>query len=287
MTLNMQVYPARCAVILCLLAILLCTPLPSQAAEAVYEGSGWGSPEDTVGVYLEGLKEQNVQKMISAHAVETYIDGFDLAAQIARNGAYTGLMVPSMPNSNAIMRGLNIESRRNEIARTALWQMTTICLPEQDLLSKPTVFSGDSRAEDAQTFVDGLDAALGAIDFSTLEVLYFNPPEEIAEMYGSEKNQANLHAQATCYGADELRSVVAVFVVDGKLGALCCDTIRYGDQWYMFRSNGNIAALIGLSADTGGMVAVDYEDLTALRDQLDANEQALLDALLVKALSHM
>lgn len=254
--------------LVCLLAAAIGAPLLSHAEQGLYEGAGWDTPEEAVMEYLQGLKEQDIGKMISAHAVETYIDHFDLQAQLVRLRTYMMSMVPRLPNTNALARSINIESRKNEIVQSILWQMTTICLPEQDF-SQAVAFGGEDTEKEAVAFVSGLDDALGAVDFSTLEVLRFIPPGAIAEMYATEANQKNLRAQSAVYGADEARSVVAVFTVDGKAGALCCDVMRYGDQWYMFRCNGNIGVLIGLSAFTGGVAAIDLDMLEDLGDQHD------------------
>lgn len=73
---------------------------------------------------------------------------------------------------------------------------------------------------------------------------------------------------------------MAVFTVDGRMGVLCCDVMRYGDHWYINSAGGNIANLIGFSAYTGGMIALDIEEITVLRDQMNDEEQAWLDTIL-------
>jgi len=253
----------RSWVALCLLAILACTPLLSYA-ERIYEGPGWASPEDAILFYLEGLKEQDLEKMISAFAVETYIDHFDLEMQLERIRAYNMAMVPRLPNSHDLLRAINVEARKNEIVQTVLWQMTTICLPERDF-SMTTSFPKEDADENSMTaFVEALENAFAAVDFDTLQHKLFIPPERINERYMSEQNQANIVRSCAPFGVDEAHSVVALFTVDGKFCVLCCDVARYGDRWFMFRPGGNIANLLGLPLLNGGVVAVPQEDMGTL-----------------------
>ena len=181
------------------------------------------------------------------------------------------------------MRAINIDARKSEIVQGALFHMTVICLPEQDFtLTIP--FAGEDVDNETRAFVEELESAFGAVDFSTLNVLRFTPPEEISELYASEHNQENIKRQTAPTGADEARSVVAVFTVADKFCALSCDVMRYGDRWFMYKPHGYIAAIMGLSVLTGGMVAVPIEELMALRGELDTDAQIRLDALLIGVL---
>lgn len=261
---------ARAWLMACLLIVAACMPLASHAEQASYEGPGWDTPEDAVSFYLEGLKEQDLGKMISAYAVETYVGHFDLQAHLARIKSYFMTMVPRMPNSNGMFRAVNVEARKSEIVQSIVWQMASICQPGQDFTQTVT-FTGENADEETRTFVEGLENAYAAVDFSTLEVLLFTPPEKISEIFLSEKVQENIKAQAAPFGPDEARSVVALFTVDNKLYALCCDVMRYGDRWYMYKPSGIIGAIVGLSSLTGGVVPVPQEELEAgALENLDA-----------------
>ena len=259
----------------CLLVICLCAPLFAHADQMTYEGPGWDTPEDAVRYYLEGLKEQDLGKMIGAYAVETYIDHFDLRAMLTRMGAYTPGMTPRLPSAGDLLRAINIEARKNEIVHSIQFQMTSICLPEHDF-SRSIPFARDTIDEEVEAFVGGLEKAFGAIDFGTLNVLLFVPPEFISELYASESNQENIKRQIAPTGADEARSVVAVFAVGSKACVLFCDVMRYEDRWFMLRAQGNIGNLLGLSWDTGGLIAVSRIELLALWNELGPDVQQQL-----------
>lgn len=254
---------------ICLLVVCACVPLISYADQTAYEGAGWDTPEDAVLVYLEGMKEQDLNKMISAYAVETHIDHFNLQAQLERIRTYTITMTPRMPNATNLLRGINTEARKNEIVQSILWQMSALCLQErmQDFY-EPIVFQEENFAEETKAFVKELDRAFKAPDFGTLNVLRFTPPEEISELYVLEVNQENIKKQTVPYGADEVRSVIAVFALDDKVGAFCCDAARYGDRWFIHKPGGNIGNLIGISPMTGGIVAGTVEEMAVVLDSM-------------------
>jgi hypothetical protein len=239
--------------------------------EWALEGPGSDTPEEAVLLYLEGLKEQNLEKMISAYALETYVDRFDLAAQLKRMHAYTPSMVPRVPNASPLLRSLNIEARRSQVTQAVLWQLHSLCMPAQAAQDpmQPISFSGENIEQDIDAFVAGLEAAYTSQDFSTLNVLRFIPPEGISELYASERNQQNLAAQAAPYGIDELRSVVAVFTVGDRYAGIACDVARYGDRWYMHNPSGNIASIWGLSSQYYGVISGSLQEMTALLSELN------------------
>lgn len=254
-------------------------PLLSHADQKTYEGAGWDVPEDAVLHYLEGLKEQNIGKMISAYAVKTYIDHFDLKAQLALLGMHDMHMTPPMPNSGNILREINIESRKNQIVESILWQITSICLPGQDF-SKAVLLTSENGGEEVSVFVERIEKAFGAVDFGTLKFLHFTPPGQVNELYASESNQEKIRAMIAPFGAAELRGVIAFFTIDGNYCVIACDVIRYGDRWFIHRSNGNIGALMALDPTPSGVLSIPQDELINGFEELDTRTQGILGDLL-------
>ena len=260
-----------------LLAFCVCAPAP--AAADTWEGPGWDTPEEAVLYYLEGLKEQDLDKMIGAYAVETYVDSFDMAAQIGRIGVFTMSMMPRMPNTGSLLRSINIEDRKREIVQSVYLQLTSVCLPEADFSYPVNLTGGDG--DEAKTFVEQLEEAYGAVDFGALRVVGFIPPETISEVYASDRNQEMLSAQIAPSGADEARSLIASFTLEGKVCALFCDAVRYGDRWFIKSSLGNASMLAGVTPLTGGMLAIPAEEVADfLRNTLGGDAQELMDMYL-------
>ncbi|MCL1855474.1 MAG: hypothetical protein FWF86_07045 [Clostridia bacterium] len=269
----------RSWLLVCLLGICACMPLKAGADDHTYEGPGWDTPEDAVTYYLEGMKEQDIGKMIGAYAVETYIDHFNFGAQLARIGVYSMSEVPRMPNAGNLLRSINIEARKHEIAQSILLQLSSICLPWLDFSAPISLWS--ESGEKANAFVEELESAFGAVNLHTLVVMGFVPPEMISKHYGSEANRNNMLAQYAPAGADDARSVVAAFVFDDKVGILCCDAIRYEDRWFMSKAQGNIGLLLNFSQLTGGMVAFPKDDVVnIIGDALGADVQEIVDEFL-------
>ena len=91
---------------ICLLLVCAIMTQLSHADQKTYEGSGWNTPEDAVLHYLDGLKEQDLDKMISAYAVESYIDHFDPQAYLERYYQFYPCMTPHIPNTDGFTRGI-------------------------------------------------------------------------------------------------------------------------------------------------------------------------------------
>jgi len=55
--------------------------LIAHAEQRIYEGPGWDMPEGAILLYLKGLKEQDIDMIVGAYAVETYLGGLDADLQ--------------------------------------------------------------------------------------------------------------------------------------------------------------------------------------------------------------
>ena len=251
------------------------TPPPEGYPAPTHEGPGWDTPEEAVLHYLEGFKEQNLYKMIGAYAVETYVELFDLQAQLERITVYSMNMVPRMPNAGSLLRQINIETRKNEIVQSILWQISSACLPDQDF-SAIIPFTGKENEETAAEFLGRITAAIESVDFSQLKFICFIPPELIVEVYASERNQKTMQAQSAHLHCLEVRSMIAVFTVSGNVGLLTCDAVRYDAGWFMLRTPGNSGWLLNLSAMSGGVVVMPLDEVLRLFADLDAPQQELI-----------
>ena len=247
---------------ICLLAVCAQMPQLSHADSKTYEGSGWATPEEAVLCYLEGLKEQDLDKIISAYAVETYTDRFDFQAYLERMRSFNAFLTPRMPNTGGLLRDMSIIARKNQIASSLYYQILTICMPGRDF-SMAIHLAREDEGESVTAFIEEFEGAFGAVDFGTLQFICFSPPEQFSDLYASEENQEKLKVQSVYYGSDEVRSACALFLVDRSICILMCDVVRYGDLWYMLRTSGNIGSLMGpmrgLDA-SGGIILIPLDE---------------------------
>jgi hypothetical protein len=238
------------------LAFLLTLAGPGQAAASgdaappPYEGPGWETPEDAVQAYLDAFGKADLRGMVSAFAIETYVEHFDFEAQLDRLGAYLPQAEIPYPNANDFFKAMNVEKRRSGIVNSIHYQFFTLRFPEIDL-GMLTSFSGDGAPTPGE-FADRMNAVTqGPAEGYAL--LAFADPASLSEHYLQPRNQENLAKLAGIYGAEELQSMAALIAVEGKPHLLCCDAIRYGDKWYLCSLGGNIGALLGMSVMQGGL----------------------------------
>lgn len=117
-----------------LVALILCgSASPALAAPIPYEGNGSESAEDAARLYLEGIRDSDLSKALSAFAIETYANHFDYQAQIMRIGAYLpASMNIKFPAVNDLAASLNVETRQNEIINAIVMQQFMFYAPEMD-----------------------------------------------------------------------------------------------------------------------------------------------------------
>lgn len=221
----------------------------------IVEGMGFNSPEDAAEAYLEGLRNTDLNCMISTFAVESYAENYNFEAAMNRMKVYVPSQEIKLPNSNEFITAMNIESRRSSVTNMILRQYLFLCDSEFDQ-SQPQIMEDDLVISE---FVAQLNKNLNTNKFQTLEVLGFIPPEALTDMYSSEQNQKNIARLAEIYGADELVCRVAVFELDGSRYMLCLDAVDYGGKWYISQFGGNIGALMSVASFTMGIVPVPTE----------------------------
>ena len=85
--------------------------------KATIEGKGFETPEEAMIAFAEAIRSGDMDQILSVHAVETYVDRYDLEAYIDYTHTYLPTMDCPMPNTDANTRAMNIVFRQNTIAR--------------------------------------------------------------------------------------------------------------------------------------------------------------------------
>jgi len=218
----------------------------------IYEGPGCATPEDAVRLYLEGIQNEDLGKMLSAFAIETFVERFDYTGQLRRIRSYIPFSITAHPSVSSLFTTMNIESRKQEIVNAIKFQLVVFHLTDYDPVIS-TMFRSDDLDAEIAAFVKHFEDNLGTLALRDLELVGFIPPNQLSEMYDEEKNQEQRASSAEICRADEFRSVAALFTVGGKGYYLCCDALQYGDQWYLFRLGGNISNLLLIDQWAGGI----------------------------------
>ncbi len=252
------------------------------------EGPGFGTPEDAAKAYLTGLRDQDIDAMVSTFAVESYAEHYNFEAYLKRLNAYTPVMEMPFPNTSGYTRQMNIESRRSRIVNQILDQYTQFHAPDVFGNGEITSFVDSDVSEFVQDFEkDTKDyvckdlSVVAALSMSDLpdepswdDIEELIPRgalddlptdwmegqlETLTQAYKSERNQDNMTQIAEIYGADseDVDNIVVLFKADNKTWVFCPEVIRYNGKWYIESLQGNLASLAGFSVFTGGIMPID------------------------------
>ena len=221
------------------------------AAAAKMEGDGYASAEKAAEAYLQAFKAANLSGMLSAFALETYVDNYDLEAQLARLKAYSLSSDPSLPASNDFTRDLNFHQRTGNVTAAIRFQYLTIFT--SDLKALDGITMSLTSDDDISRLAMQLGNPAYLESLQGMELGEFLPPENLNEHYLSEQNRLNMQKIASICGADEMKSVAVPATIDEQEYLFCFDAVRYGSQWYLSSLSGNIGALLNIPTFSGGV----------------------------------
>lgn len=224
------------------------------AASAPYEGQGYGSPEDAVRAYLEGMQNGDLSQMLAAFAIESYAARYDFQGQLEWTKVYLPSVPGTLPNASPLFQAINVETRKAEVVRDVMYQLLAFNMPDTVDSAAPVVFAGDDAAAQVAQFVQHMEEATHNLALASLQITGFVPPESLHDMYTDPKNRENVDRKRQIIGADEIRSVAMQFTAEGRSCILCCDVARYGEAWYLISFGGNIGNLLGIPATHGGIM---------------------------------
>ena len=217
------------------------------------EGDGFDSPEEAVTVYLDGLAHHDIKEMMSAFAVETYAENYDLERYLERMQAY----IPTynyIPTISDFSLELNIEQRRSDVIK--LIRSHYLVLTYSDVVLGEDAHSAIPM-EDSDSAEEFMDSLFVSDDTGYLDEIEFDgtfiDPVSLNEQYASENNRNNMANSAKIYNADELVSTACRFSTEKGEFLLCLDEVRYGKRWYLNAESSNIAILLGLDSLLYGM----------------------------------
>ena len=238
---------AAVVAVVCLALVL--TGVFTVGGSGRMEGPGFDSPEAAAKAYLEALKAGDVEGMLSAFAMETYVEKLDLETFVDLVGVYYINM--ALPGDSDLIHTYNLEKRRADLTQMFIYQYLTLLTQDTELLEgvPMRVEEGEAKA-----MLRDLTASNDLETLSGLEIGKFQRPELVSEYYMEGKNQQNLARQAEIRGADEVRPVAVEVRVDGQDYLFCPDAVCYDGTWYLLSPVGNLAILLGASTYAGGFV---------------------------------
>ena len=234
---------------------------------AKYEGDGFETPEKALGAYIEGFRNNDIDEMVSAFAIETYVENYSLEKRVEYIGSYYHNL-GYIPTISGFSRQLNVEKRRSQILDT-IWTHYLV-------LGESRLVVGDDAGKDIM-LVDPYDSAEALIDdvFVSddrfiLDKIEFKgeyyDPASLNEHYTSDNIAEYMKKQMEITGAEDITSVVAKFYMNGSPVVLMADAAKYDDRWYLCSPSGIIGSIFGIDSYYAGMVPQKYDEDGYLED---------------------
>jgi hypothetical protein len=216
------------------------------------EGPGFASAAGAVIAYLDALREADLYGMISTFAIESYVENFDLEANIVRLGVFLPFGVLSgghLPPTNHFMTSVAMQTRQARVTQQIMFQYATLFFPH--LIGENTSLDEDNTQRDAQRIVSELadpahiDALMSMrfLSFVSLE----NVDSQVFQNYISESNQENIRRDLDILGAQRHETVIARVEIGNEVYLLFYEVVAYGNNWFIRSLNGSASTLLGLA----------------------------------------
>lgn len=229
------------------------------------EGKGYDSPQEAAKAYLEALKESDLSRMMSTFAVETYVDHFDIQAQIEFTDYYTFMSQEiNLPVVNDFSRDLNMQSRKKKIREGILKQYGGIY--------NTTIAYSDNtpRTDDVvrkEQFISTEDM-VNTIHPNSIEILGYIPFSTLSEVYDLEKFEKNTAEKAKRCGADKMEASALIFELGKTKYFFCVDTVEYNGKWYNKELGGTLVTILDMYAQNAGIESLDNDAWEEFRQLL-------------------
>lgn len=232
------------------------------------EGPGFDTPEAALAAYIKGLRSMDIDAMISAFAVETYVRNFSLVNYIERSGMYNP-NIGYTPVISDFSYQLNVEARRSEITNQIrhhymVLQGSKAALGNAAFMPVVVNSSYDS-AEDLikDLFVEDDSSLLRTIE---LHADYYEPVWMIDDYMIESEYDKLLYRHLEYICADDIRSVAAKFYSDGSPVVIIADAVSYNEQWYLYTMGGVTSTILGVPTMQYGLVPLKYDEDGAMTD---------------------
>lgn len=234
-------------------------------ARGTVEGPGFDTPEAAAEAFLEGLRDQDVEAMTNAFAIESFVEKCDYVAEIERLGTagpFTAAVSCPFPNDDPFGRDANRLLRRNnvadEVGRVFMSRVSPHLWEGDGTTQSETIESGEAARE----YQEQTEADVRGYVFAGITGITSVSPVLIAPQYASQKTQDGVARRAKPYGLapEEYRDVALIFTLDGEPWIFTASAGQYGDRWYLISLNSVLAAILNL--DLGHLGPVPSSELT-------------------------
>ena len=246
-------------VVLTALIMFAVMALKSEKAPETLEGAGYETAEEAVEAYVNFLKEENYEGILSTFAVESYLDNYDMTEYFEYIQAFNvyastgGLMTTGFYSDSDFARELTIESRRAYILSGVNRQLTQVLAQNsdeeeiaKDVAEGNTVRQGDEI--DADAIMNFLETDL---ELDSIEIGHFRDERDYDVPAESIKNYLKHYEKMWGSEIEPVTVEIEIDNVDYTLFMLC---VCYDDKWYIADFNNPITLALGISPGGKGLV---------------------------------
>ena len=213
--------------------------------------TGYSSPDEVVMVYLNSLKETNIEGMLGTFAVENYVDNFNFEHFLSRIGFYSTTFDVKLPTTNDFIRDIAIYDRLGAIADAIELQYLALFAADSVVPGERTQLMSNSEISELTSLL-GDQAHLQSLQ--SLDLIEYIAPDDLSELYSLEINQQTIQNSAASHGADEITSVAARVKIDGNDYLFCFETVCYNGDWYLLSLGGNLSLLLEVPVLSSGIL---------------------------------
>ena len=222
------------------------------------EGSGFETPEEAVIWYVEELKSMDIDKMISAYAVESWEDHYQMSKELEVRKQYYGCALPWIDQKNTYARALNLENRRSTILEEITHQYLSL-IGSDFYTEKYGLIDLYSTDETVDELLDRVFPEVEDGFLQNITVQNFTTQEDINGLCGEESVQGYVEYYREICGAEDFRPIAARLQVDGEDWLISFDAIEYDGRWYLFQAHGIIGTYLQMDEARRGVES--FEDI--------------------------
>ena len=212
----------------------------SDTAETGRAEVGFATPKEAAEAYIYGFCELDYEKMMSACAVETYVERYDLEKWVETIKLLPGWQnlenETYIPFKDPMSTMINIDLRRSRLNKMILLQFYTVMSPDQNQSDFSNLKDNSSSAANPIQEIYG--------DGRVPEIIFrgeFLSPILFSDRYFLYHNITWSYTVDQIYGMTRSISLMAVIYRDGIPCFMVIDTGCYDGRWYVTDST-NLAS---------------------------------------------
>lgn len=245
-----------------LIALMICVALLGLSAVAetgmLGKGKGYLTPDGAISAYLEGLRNQDIEQMMSVFPWEHFDVSDRFRDVILGNSSYTPESWPVFPGKTNLERDINAALLYCQAADDLCRFFAILTYPDRDSFIQNNMPVSMLRTAPVKTDED-VGALLASFDLSGLDAIkgidnirILTPDEATDGAYGKYKRlDQTLERLRVRYGANKICERAVYFTIGLQDYVFAPVLARYGLFWYLVSFNGYLAARLDINGATG------------------------------------